>query len=313
LLAGKAIKPAVELFSQGAFGLRKGRIYCKAFLAILLVAFFSSFAYSGPAAATPVPISPNVMAGYYENAQVIPRYRIALTNQNFTVSSELSATTLDSGSDIQWAVLKCDRNQTNCIFGTLDDEGEVQAQARVDGVWGSVVDIAPNIGTTNNQARGFDVAFEYSRGWGLVISANNTARPYYRIWYPENNTWTGVEQFPASACGPSGTPIWVEAASKPNAKEILMGYLDSSNRACGYVWDGSNWGNSKSFRNDTATSNTTQKTMCVAYEQSSGKGIVFYRESTNTVIKNANWTGSAWEVASDCGILCTACLEQTGL
>ncbi|HLD62523.1 MAG TPA: hypothetical protein VI875_01495, partial [Candidatus Norongarragalinales archaeon] len=97
--------------------MRKGGIYCKAFLAILLVASFASFAYS-------VPISPNIMAGYYENSQAIPRYRVSFLNDSWT--TELSATTLAIGSDIEWAVLKCDRNQTNCIFGTLDDEGEVQ-------------------------------------------------------------------------------------------------------------------------------------------------------------------------------------------
>ncbi|MEM4255240.1 MAG: LamG domain-containing protein [Candidatus Norongarragalinales archaeon] len=255
-----------------------------------------AFVSLAPFAFSASPVLPHTMFGYYENAQVIPRYRIAPSYFNYTAQSELSATTLDTGSDIEWMALKCDRNQTNCIMATLDDEGEVQAQARVDGVWGSVVDVAPNIGTTNDESRGFDVAFEYSRGWGLVIAGNNTARPYYRIWYPENNTWSGVEQFPNSACGTSNTPAWVEAASKPNSKEILMAYMDSGGRFCAYVWNGSAWGNSKSIYNTTF--NSTQKTFCVAYEQSSGRGVVFWEEAKSAQLNHANWTGSAWEVGS---------------
>ncbi len=246
------------------------------------------------------------ISGYYHGASgsspyLNPAYRLWADT---SWGSETNATALDAGSDIEWMALKCDANQTNCIMGTLDDEGEVQAQAYTGGAWGSVVDVALNIGTINDQARGFDVAFEYARGWGLVISANNTAKPYYDIWYPGNNTWSGVQQFPASACGTSGTPNFVEAASKPNANEILMAYMDNSSpaRYCGYVWDGSSWGNSKSIFNSTPAE-TVQKTLCVAYEQTSGEAHVLLDRCSSADLQIINWTGSAWQVPSmgSCG------------
>ncbi|MEM4255274.1 MAG: hypothetical protein QXR53_03005 [Candidatus Norongarragalinales archaeon] len=253
------------------------------------------------------PGGPRALAGYYHGASstapyLNPAYRVW---SSAGWGSETNATTLDAGSDIEWLVNKCDVANANCIMATLDDEGEVQAQAYTAGAWGSVVDVAPNIGTTNDQSRGFDVAFEQTRGWGLVIAGNNSARPYYRIWYPENNTWTGVEQFPNSACGASGTPIWLDAVSKPGSNEILTAYRDDAGRVCGYVWDGSSWGNSRSINNGSAE--TTQKTVCAAYEESSGKGIVFYEEQSSANLNYANWTGSAWEVpAAICNPACVA-------
>lgn len=191
------------------------------------------------------------------------------------------------------------KNQTVCIFATLDDEGEVHASA-YNGSWSNIQTVAASIGT-NNVSRGFDVAFENARGWGLVITANNTDTPYYQIWYPNNATWSGVEKFQTNdSCG--GIPLWVEAASRPNNNEIIMAYHDDTGRYCGYVWSGSSWGIPASFYNATGSITRNTKTFCVAYEESSGDGEVIFPKENTTVLHIANYTdpggGRTWQVPS---------------
>ena len=67
-----------------------------------------------------------------------------------------------------------------CIMATLNSSGYTDAQVWNGYSWGNNVTVAANIGTTNSVARGIDIAWDNKRGWGMVITANNSGFPYLR-------------------------------------------------------------------------------------------------------------------------------------
>ncbi|HLC45587.1 MAG TPA: hypothetical protein VJI67_01810, partial [archaeon] len=132
------------------------------------------------------------IVAYYENNAANTNYPARYRNWTGTGwSAEGNATYFTSSNDIEWIRVACSPTERTCIAAWLDSGGIVYAEAWKNNAWQGQKIVAPNIGTTNDQSQGFDIAFEQSRGWGLVVSANNSANPYWAIWYPENNTWSG--------------------------------------------------------------------------------------------------------------------------
>jgi hypothetical protein len=217
-------------------------------------------------------------------------------------SSKGFAGALSTGSDTEWVRVKCSPQGYYCILATLDDLGEVQAQTWANNTWGTLKKIAANIGTTNDASQGFDVVWEYTRGWGMVISANASANPWYAIWYPENQTWSAVGTLGDGTDSCTGIPLWIEASQQKaftaqvgtGGGGIITVYRDDAGDLCAYDWDGSGWVNEKSIFN-TTTSETVQKTFCLETEQTSGEPIVFF-ETTATAgnVTYCSRSGGTW-------------------
>ena len=222
--------------------------------------------------------------------------------RNWTAGWSVQATAVSMAvdeDDPQWVRVECSPMEDACLMAALSDTGKVDAALWRNNSWSSLQNIVSSISTTNDNYRGFDVAFERIRGWGFVITENNSNTPYYRIWYPENNTWSGVELFQVNdSC--AGTPVWLEADSKPSSDEILVTYMDNASDICSYSWNGSQFG--APVRHAAAAAATTSKIFCNAYEQQSGDAIVMFGNESGTVYQQIHYVNNdTWSAGTKLG------------
>ena len=141
------------------------------------------------------------------------------------------------------------------------------------------------------------------RAISAYAEKNNS--PSYRL---VNGSILGNKQYTASI---GARPQWLEIASNPNKREMVMAAIDDSSDVNAQVWNGNSWGNLKEL---TKSSRNNYKSIDVEYESQSGDALVVYSDVSGTasqdMIPRYNiWNGISWSAqaqASSVGAVPTA-------
>lgn len=213
-------------------------------------------------------VSGDVMVVYSDGTS-IPKY---LVWDGEAITQTGSVLPIGSGVP-RWIVLASDPNSDEIILMTLDTNRDIYAQVWNGNSWGNVQLLELSAETNTRQC--FDAAYESTSGRALVVWADSRQRrPQYRIW--TGSSWT-IE---ASANDVGSSNIyWIRLASEPGSDRILMGTLDRANDVNVQIWTGSFWGTNLEVTRGAESDN--RRTFDVAFEGSSGIGMISYGESND--------------------------------
>ncbi len=202
----------------------------------------------------------------YSDGTALPKYRI-WDNGNWSMPGNVSA--VGTGT-VYWIRLEASPQSDEIVLVTQDSNADIYAQVWDGTGWGNVQVLET---TAENPAyQDLDVAYEYTSGNAMVVWADtNQNTPRYRIW--DGSSWSSE----AGANNVGSTAIrWIKLAAEPGSDRILMGTLDGGSDVNVQVWTGSAWGTN--FQPDPNVESNTKRNFDVAWENSSGVGMVVYGE-----------------------------------
>jgi Mg-chelatase subunit ChlD len=210
----------------------------------------------------------------------VPEYQV-WDGLSWTCGAAVDGTSPGAG-DIGWVRLAADPNSDEMVLVTLDDTRDIRAQVWDGSNWGN-----PIIVTDESRAYGyqcFDVVYD-GGGNATVVWAEQSPSEIVRsrVW---NGTAWGVASDIYSF---TDNVYWIKLAADPNSNNLLMGALDEDKDVRVTVWDGSTWSSNLTIEENTYENN--KRIMDVSFEQSSGRGLVVWGDSTPTP-KYRIWDGS---------------------
>ena len=224
------------------------------------------------------------MIAYGEGTVTTPRYRLW---SGTGWGSEQSANNVGGVTNI--VVLRSAKTKNEKILGVLDKYGHINVQVWNGSAWGTVLEVTTAIGTTNDDYRGFDIAYEDSSGDAIIVYQNNVNDPLYRVW-----NGTGWSDAVTLDLPTAGIPVQIRLKSKPGADEIIVATLDLGKDVTAAVWDGSAWGNSINLEGAAYT--YTKRCFAIAYESTSGDAMVAWSDGGVSLggPQYRFWNGTAW-------------------
>ena len=206
--------------------------------------------------------------------------------------AEMAATPVPAS--IQYVMLKFAKTRDEAVLGTLSSNGDIRVQVWDGTAWGATLLLA-NVGTTDDNYRGFDLDYENTGDRAIVVYNDGTSNPDYRIW--DGVGWSGAVNIPVPT---TGSPNWIEVARKPGvSSEIAMILLDSNSDVYGMRWTGAAWNNmGVAGVWDTAASTSTTKAIHVAYEQQTGRAMFMWGRSSGGGVGNGHQYYRIWNGAT---------------
>jgi Mg-chelatase subunit ChlD len=226
-------------------------------------------------------LSGDAMVVYMDVSQHarVPRYRI-WGGDSWSSESAVSSSNTGAGT-IRWMRLEAKPNSDEMILVTLDSSSDIRAQVWNGNSWGNVLQVTNNARTANYQC--FDVIYEQGTGRAMVVWAESGSVKY-RIW--NGTSWESEQPLHSFS-----NVNWVKLAADPNSNRIMLGAHDSSYYIHVAVWDGSSWPSSQLGWVEDYTYRVDVRSVDVAFEQQTGKGIVVWGDRS-TVPKYRTWSGS---------------------
>ncbi len=233
-------------------------------------------------AALPATGGPIMMA--YSKTTTTPFYRIWAGTSWGTEGSALAVT-----GNINYVVLKSARTRNEAVLGTQDASGTTWVQVWNGTTWGNRIQLGTTGSTTT---RSFDIAYEKNGDRAIVAYNPATSADFsYRIW--DGNTWSNATS--VSAPPTTGSINWIEMAQNPisSSNEISLMLLDATTAVYGMTWNGNSWGTMGVATTwDTTTASSSKKCIAVAYEQTSGRAMFMWGDSTATNQNYRIWNGT---------------------
>ncbi len=231
-----------------------------------------------------------------------PRYRVWDGN---SWSPDNSVDDSNSGAgDTGWIRLEANPYSDEMVLVTLDNERDLRAQVWDGDSWGNVNSVT-NSASAIREGWGwfssysvyqcFDVAYEQTTGRAMVVWADSDGHVNYCIW--DGNSWSSEY----TIFDLSDDICWIKTASDPNTDNILLATQDNGDNIHIAVWDGSTWSGPTQIENNVYE--YERRSVDVAFEQSSGEGVVVWGDSSSTP-KYRTWDGFSWSdesSASDLG------------
>lgn len=241
----------------------------------------------------PITIGGPIMMVYSKTTN-IPYYR---TWNGSSWSAEGSATVVVG--NINYIVLKSSRTRNEAILGTQTSTGAIYVQVWNGASWGSVT----QVGTGPTTTRSFDIAYEKSSDKAIIVYAPTSGSADFAY-----RTWDGsLLSLPKTVTAPptTGAINWIELAANPtsSSNEIAMIMFDANSDIYGMVWDGTSWddmnsGGAEPVWDGTASTSTTKKAIAVAYEQTSGRAMFIWADSTSDNQSYRIWNGTSLTAAT---------------
>lgn len=190
---------------------------------------------------------------------------------------------------VQWVGLASKPNSNEIILVTQDKGYSTWAQVWDGSGWGNTLDLPYSTDVTTSEA--IRAAYEQSSGRGLVVHLDNPGKiPRYSIW--DGSSWSKEGE---AAPRDGGIQRWVRLASKPASNQIIMGTVDTLDDVQCETWysgDSEGWSNMNEIER---ASDDIRRRFDVAYENSSGRGMIVYWSPNNADRATYSvWTGSAW-------------------
>jgi hypothetical protein len=227
--------------------------------------------------------SNRAMIAYGEAAISIPRYRIWNG-----VAWNVGANSFTASSTIEWIVLKSNPTKNEKILGVLSSAGylDVSVWNGDTDVWATPIRVA-SVGTTLDNYRPFDIAYEQVSGKGIIVynPSSTGTKPQYRIW--NGTSWTNPQEIDVTT---TGVIYWIKLASKPKSNEIALISLDSNRDVYGIVWNGTHWQNGMLLE-DSASIATRE---CIAVEYMQASGNAMFTWGSGTFVYSRIWNEAAW-------------------
>lgn len=234
------------------------------------------------------------MVVYGSGVLTSPKYR-TWSGTNFSAQGDAAVT----AATVQYVVVKEATTRDEKILGTGTQNGLFHFQVWNGSTWNSVINPA-NVGTSNDDKRGFDIAYEQLTGRGLIVYEKDTVSDsavYYQTW--NGSAWSG-EQTLTFTSGVAGNVLWVKLEPKPNTNEIMLVAGDNQSDLRGIVWNGSSWVNEKLLTDSLSVSHSDAWDS--AYENSSGDALVMY--GTGTTLDFWTYINGVWTDGTGEGVTC---------
>src|SRR3972149_4615079 len=228
---------------------------------------------------------------YGEGTVTPPRYRTYTPTSFGTESNAQTA-----NATIRWVAMKTKPGATERIMGTLSSaaSNNLTIQRWNGSSWVSPVEWQDT--NSNSTYHGFDIAYENLTGRVMVVYADGTSTPKYRIW--NGSTWTNEASITLSTS--IGTINKVRLASKINSNTIAAVFEGAtaypSTNVNAKIWDGNSWGNEPtSGLGSSANYNWERLDYDVAYETASADLMVAWTTyTTSPYWAYATLVGSTW-------------------
>ncbi len=229
---------------------------------------------------------------YRQNNQNDPRYR---TYSNIRRLSNTS-TGLSVLNDVQWQKLAANPVTNEFLLGVQDDQRWIWAQTYTNDAWDSNTRLNAAGQTPNENARGFDIAYESLSGRGMAVYSVGSPNPQYRIW-----TTSGWSAPGSINVGASNNIQWIRLVARPGSDQILClarWRKDTGNKkyfrnySSAIIWNGTNWFGLTNLEYD-CDSDIDCETMDVAW--SSNAALVVYINGPDlTQPKYRTYTAGSW-------------------
>nr|QNO48365.1 hypothetical protein EIBLGOLB_00001 [Methanosarcinales archaeon ANME-2c ERB4] len=192
-----------------------------------------------------------------------------------------SVNNTDAGiNPIQWVRLAAKPNSDEILLVTLDYKNDLRAQVWDGSAWSNVIVFTNSASTYSYQC--FDVAYEPG-GDAMVTWAQSDRTVRYSRW--DGASWST----PSIIYTGTHQTYWIKLAADPNSNNILMSALNADKDVHVTVWNGTAWSSNLKIEDDTCEND--KRIMDVSFEQSSGRGLVVWGDSTSTP-KYRIWDGS---------------------
>lgn len=149
-----------------------------------------------------------------------------------------ATTSIDAGATISWVVTPETVGKEELVAVMSDDGATTQIDMlrRSTTTW--VVDwTATDIAAGERNKRGLDVERESTSGDTLIVYADGTGIPKYRVW--TGAAWSAPLGVVANAL--AGNVRWVELVSRPGSDEITLLVVDAANDLTAVTWSGAAW------------------------------------------------------------------------
>ncbi|WP_319506300.1 VWA domain-containing protein [uncultured Methanolobus sp.] len=212
----------------------------------------------------------------------VPRYRV-WDGDSWSSGASVDGSSPGSG-DVGWVRLEANPNSDEMVLVTLDDERDMRAQVWDGDSWDYPVFITNDARATSYQC--FDVVYEQDTGRAMVVWADmGTDSIRYCIW--NGSSWSSVYDLYV----PDERVYWIKLAADPNSDNILLAAEDNANDIHVAAWDGSSW--TVPMEIETNVYEYERRSVDVAFEQSSGTGIVVWGDSSSAP-RYSLWDGSSW-------------------
>jgi Mg-chelatase subunit ChlD len=212
-----------------------------------------------------------------------PSYRV--WDGSWSSESTVDGSNFGSGN-IAWVRLEAKPNSDEMTLITLDDEEDMRAQIWDGSFWSDQITLTNNAVTSSYQC--FDVMYETNSGRSIVVWADDDGYVKYRVW--NGNSWDPTTYNMYSY---SKDVYWIKMAADPNSDRILLAAEDKSYDIYVTDWDGSSW--ETPLRVEKNVYEYSRRSVDVAFEQESGKGIIVWGDSSTTP-KYGTWNGNTWDL-----------------
>ncbi len=183
------------------------------------------------------------------------------------------------------------------IVVTLSDDQYLDAYVWTGSSWSGSSNIG-QVGAVSVDTRSYNLKYEKTSGRALLVwsTGGGTVDMRYKIW--SGATWSNTYNLDISGTA-SGTEIyWIAMAQNPttDSNELTLIAIDGSNGdVYGLIWNGTAWGNEQQLETNVAI--TTEESIAVAYEQTSGDAIFVWSSAPDNTYSR-QWNGTAWEASS---------------
>lgn len=224
---------------------------------------------------------------------VAPRYR---TWNGSDLGAESSAQDDESASDdTNHTVVAASTTRNEYIMGRLEVNGHLDIQVFNGSTWSDGTNAPANgnfttgIGTTNDVYRGFDIVYEEDSGDAIVVYESSSAGDgllKYRTW--DGDSWSNEASIDYSGVD-EGNDVarWVECEPDHGTDYIMCGWREQTNLGVyAAVWTGSAWQHITQISAENGTS--TRQDFDVAWEGTSGEGIIVYGDVTGAPFVDAS-------------------------
>lgn len=176
--------------------------------------------------------------------------------------------------------------RNEAILVTYGSTGDIEAQVWNGTSWGSPTliqnynggGLGPDLQATYGRA--FDIQYENTSGDAIIVYADNTADPNYKVW--NGSTWSSATNIDIPT---TGQIRWLKMADdrKSSSDNLAFISIDANVDVYGMYWNGSSWGNMGTSAVWDATAGiSTREAIGVTFESTSGDAMFLWSDATST-------------------------------
>ena len=226
-------------------------------------------------------LSATFVASYYDSGSgQTPRYRI----WNNTWSAEQSLPSAGANNNY-WKVLRTSPEYREALLAFYNGNGNLMLYF-FNGTGWETPQTLGSLGASTTY-RPFDITYFNDTGDAMIVYADGTTTPKYRVWHSSTST-LGNEQSLSSI--PSSNIYWIRLEAYNSTRAVAL-TLDANYDLYAQSWNGTDWSTATLI--DNSVGYYLYQDFDIAFEHDTGKAVVAWGEGNN-IPKYKTWDGSAW-------------------